>query len=273
MDFRHELVLPNEDLPFRLFVFEGKDGSYKVTKHWHRSIEIFLVLEGGIDFYINSQLSHLMPGEFMLVNSNEVHSIDSPDPNYTLVLQIPRGLFENYMKDADALLFRRSCQSDAELVALIRRMQEAYEGRQAGYLLHILSDFYKLMYLLVTDYRMLEVDEERRKQNRNLDRLSKITSYIQVNYRENLTLEGVAHIFGFSPAYLSKMFQKYAGINYKAYLLDLRTEAGYRLLMNTELAVGEIALECGFPDSRSFAKAFRRRYGMTPAEYRKKRVQ
>lgn len=41
MDFRHELVLPNEDLPFRLFVFEGKDGSYKVSKHWHRSIEIF----------------------------------------------------------------------------------------------------------------------------------------------------------------------------------------------------------------------------------------
>ena len=55
MDFRHELVLPNEDLPFRLFVFEGKDGNYKVSKHWHRSIEIFLVLEGGIDFYINAQ--------------------------------------------------------------------------------------------------------------------------------------------------------------------------------------------------------------------------
>ncbi|MDE7313337.1 MAG: AraC family transcriptional regulator [Eubacterium sp.] len=269
MDFRHELVLPNEDLPFRLFVFEGKDGNYKVSKHWHRSIEIFLVLEGGIDFYINSQLYRLAPGQFMLVNSNEVHSIDCPDPNFTLVLQIPRGLFENYLFDADSLLFQRSCQKDAVLVSLIRRMQEAYVQRQTGYLFQILRDFYELMYLLVSDYRILEVDEERRKQNKNLDRLSKITSYIQVNYRENLTLEGVAHIFGFSPAYLSKMFQKYAGINYKAYLLDLRTEAGYRLLMNTELAVGQIAMECGFPDSRSFAKAFRQRYGMTPAEYRK----
>ena len=79
MDFRHELVLPNVDLPFRLFVFEGKDGNYKVSKHWHRSIEIFLVLEGGIDFYINAQRYRLLPGEFMLVNSNEVHSIDSPE--------------------------------------------------------------------------------------------------------------------------------------------------------------------------------------------------
>lgn len=271
MDFRHELVLPNEDLPFKLFVFEGKDGNYKVTKHWHRSVEIFLVLEGSIDFYINSRRYRLEQGQFILVNSNEVHSIDCPDPNFTLVLQIPRGLFEKYLGEADTLLFRRSCAQDGVLASLIRDMQEAYAKKQCGYLFQILSDFYQLMYLLVTDYRILEVDEERRKQNRNLDRLSRITNYIQVNYREDLTLEGVARIFGFSPAYLSKMFQKYAGINYKTYILDLRTEAGYRLLMNTELQVGEIASECGFPDSRSFAKAFRRRYGMPPAEYRKHR--
>ena len=46
MDYKHELVIPNEDLPFRLFLFEGKDGNYRVPKHWHRSVEIFLVLEG-----------------------------------------------------------------------------------------------------------------------------------------------------------------------------------------------------------------------------------
>lgn len=271
MDFRHELVLPNEDLPFKLFVFEGKDGSYKVSRHWHRSIEIFLVLEGRMDFYIDSQLYRLSEGQFILVNSNEVHSIDCPDPNFTLVLQIPRGLFETCMvEDVDNLQFSRSGANDVVLAGLIRRMQEAYACRQSGYLFQILSDFYQLMYLLVTDYRILEVDEQRKKQNRNLDRLSHITNYIQVNYRADLTLEGVAHIFGFSPAYLSRMFQKYAGINYKTYVSDLRTQAGYRLLMNTDMPVVEIALECGFPDSRSFAKAFRRRFGMPPAEYRRK---
>lgn len=272
MDFRHELVLPNDDLPFKLFVFEGKDGDYKVSRHWHRSVEIFLVVEGCIGFYINKQLYRLEPGQFMIVNSNEVHSIDSPDPNFTLVLQIPRGLFEKYTKDADGLLLRRSCEKDDRLAALILHMHKAYEQKQNGYLFDILSSFYELMYLLVTDFRAAEADEERIRQNKNLDRLSHITNYIQVNYREDLTLEGVAGIFGFSPAYLSKMFQKYAGINYKTYVQELRTQAGYRLLMNTELPVGEIALECGFPDSRSFAKTFRRRYGMTPAEYRKNKI-
>ena len=44
MEFSHELVLPNEDLPFRMFLFEGKDGNYVREKHWHRSIEMFVVL-------------------------------------------------------------------------------------------------------------------------------------------------------------------------------------------------------------------------------------
>lgn len=270
MDFRHELVLPNDDLPFKLFVFEGKDGSCKVSKHWHRSVEIFLVLEGSMDFYINSRRFVLGEGQFILVNSNEVHSIDCPDPNFTLVLQIPRGLFEKYLGDGDSLLFRQTSRADAELAALIRRMHKSYESGQAEQQFRILGDFYQLMYLLVTDFRILEIDEERKIQNKQLDRLSHITNYIQVNYREDLTLEGVARVFGFSPAYLSRMFQKYAGINYKAYVQDLRTEAGYRQLLNTSRPVGEIALECGFPDSRSFAKAFRRRYGMPPAQYRKK---
>ena len=189
MDFRHELVLPNDDLPFKLFVFEGTDGSYKVSKHWHRSIEIFLVLEGSMDFYINSQKHVLEKGKFILVNSNEVHSIECPKPNFTLVLQIPRGLFEKYLGDADSLLFRRSCDKDAQMAVLIRRMHEAYESEKPERLFGILSDFFQLMYLLAADYRILEVDEERKKQNMQLDRLSHITNYIHVNYREDLTLE------------------------------------------------------------------------------------
>lgn len=271
MDFKHELVLPNEDLPFRMFIFEGKDGNYKVAKHWHRSVEIFFVLEGNIDFYINSELITLGKNQFILVNSNEVHSIDCPNPNFTIVLQIPVELFEKYLGKRDCFMFWRTCpEKDAALAALIRHMYEVYASMQYGYLLNSLGDFYYLLNLLVTSYQIPVVDADLRKQNKNLERLSEITDYIQANYRENLSLEGVAGVFGYSPAYLSRMFQKYAGINYKSYLLELRTSAGYRLLMNTTQPVGEIATACGFPDSRSFAKSFCKRYGMSPAEYRKK---
>lgn len=271
MDFKHELVLPNEDLPFRMFIFEGKDGNYKVAKHWHRSVEIFFVLDGNIDFYINSELFALGKNQFILVNSNEVHNIDCPNPNFTIVLQIPAELFEIYLGEKDCFLFQRTCpEKDAVLASLIQHMYEVYSHREYGYLLSSLSDFYRLLHLLVTSYRIPDIDESHRKQTKNLEKLSQITNYIEANYRENLTLESVAGVFGYSPTYLSRMFQKYAGINYKAYVLELRTSAGYRLLMNTTQPIGEIATACGFPDSRSFTKSFYRRYGMSPAKYRKK---
>ena len=44
-DFTYEMVVPNEDLPCKFFIFEGKNGNYRRANHWHQSVEIFLVLE------------------------------------------------------------------------------------------------------------------------------------------------------------------------------------------------------------------------------------
>ena len=46
MEFQHELVIPDEGLPFKFFLFEGSQGNYVREKHWHTSIEIFAVMEG-----------------------------------------------------------------------------------------------------------------------------------------------------------------------------------------------------------------------------------
>ena len=39
MEFQHELIIPNEGLPFKLFLFEGAGGNYVREKHWHTSVE------------------------------------------------------------------------------------------------------------------------------------------------------------------------------------------------------------------------------------------
>ena len=59
MESRHEVVIPNEDLPFKMFIFEGRNGNYRVSRHWHPQVEIFLVVRGAMDFYINSSHFHL----------------------------------------------------------------------------------------------------------------------------------------------------------------------------------------------------------------------
>ena len=96
MEYSHELVMANDDLPFKLFLFEGKDGNYFRDKLWHRSVEIFAVFDGKMDFFLNDECYPLRAGEFLLVNSNEIHSINAPEPNKTIVLQMSLDTFSDY---------------------------------------------------------------------------------------------------------------------------------------------------------------------------------
>ena len=128
--------------------------------------------------------------------------------------------------------------------------------------------YYMLLYLLVTEYRETDVTPDMVKWHKKLNRLSLIADYIKENYASELSLEALAEIFGYSPTYLSRMFQKYAGINYKSYLQSIRVERAFQELANTEHTISETAMNNGFPNSKALAKAFQKKYGMLPSEYR-----
>lgn len=274
MQSNHEIVVPNEDLPFKMFLFEGEKGNYFRDKHWHRSIEIFMVFEGHLKFYLNDLEQKLNPGEFVLVNSNEIHAIDSPEPNKTVVIQIPLKTFSDYFTGEQYIRFTHEAKKqDAQVVDLIREMFAAYGKKETGYDMRVKSGYYMLLYLLVSVYRELDVKDELLKQNRKLNKLTPITNYMKEHYREELSLEALAEVFGYAPAYISRMFQKYAGINYKDYLQGVRVEYAFAELNRAEHTVSEVAFHHGFPSSRAFSKAFQKKYGMLPSAYLQRKTE
>lgn len=269
MEFSHELIMPNQGLPFKVFLFEGGEGNYFRDKHWHRSIELFAVYEGTLKFYLNEEIFPLGTGKFMLVNSNEIHSVDSPEPNRTIVLQIPLKTFEDYYTGEQFIRFTHDpLPRDGQVMKLIGDIFEACEERACGYEMKAKGLYYMLLYLLVTEYRETDVTPDMVKWHKKLNRLSLIADYIKENYASELSLEALAEIFGYSPTYLSRMFQKYAGINYKSYLQSIRVERAFQELANTEHTISETAMNNGFPNSKALAKAFQKKYGMLPSEYR-----
>lgn len=265
-------MLPNSDLPFRMFEFEGKDGNYRRSRHWHSSIEIFAVFEGELRFLTPLSETILTSGRFIIVNSNEIHSIDAPLQNHTVVLQIPVSFFEEYFTDKTRICFEHGDgEQDVELMRLIREMYDLYEEKSLGYKLRVTSRMYELIYQMIARYRMEQVDEEMVRSRKNLGKLTEITNYMKQHYAEELSLEVLAEIFGYTGPYLSRMFQKYAGLNYKAYLQSIRLRHACREMEQTEEELGEIAVRNGFPDGRAFAKAFRKEYGMLPSAYRREK--
>ena len=271
MRFSHELIVPEEGLPFKLFLFEGRDGNYFREKHWHRSVEIFAVCRGDLGFFIDDKQWHLSADQFMIVNSNEVHAIDSPMPDETIVLQIPLKMFEEYFTVEQFIWFTHEPgKKDDRFMELLKELYRVYTERQIGYNLKVKSIFYNIMYLLIKEYRLTQIDQDSVRKNRNLSRLSTITSYMKENYAGEMTLEAVARIFGYSPAYLSRMFQKYAGITFKSYLQSIRLRYALKDLESGKYSITETALRNGFSGSKGLARAFQKTYGMLPSEYREK---
>jgi Bacterial regulatory helix-turn-helix proteins, AraC family len=281
MEFQHELIIPNEGLPFKIFLFEGSRGNYIREKHWHTSIEIFAVMEGELLFYINHEKYPLHAGELLIVNANEIHSVHALKTNKTAVIQIPLRQFESYFTAQQFIRFEGGVRggkdsgnpSDRRLISLVQRLYNVYAEKRNGYDFRTISLYYELLYLLVTQYRVTEVEEKELRHNRHLNALSRITTYMREHYREELKLSDLAEMFGYSDAYLSRMFREYAKVNFKTYLQDIRTSYAYRDILNTDHTIGQIALDNGFCSSRGLSKDFRKRYGVLPSEVKREKKQ
>ena len=280
MEFQHELIIPNEGLPFKIFLFEGGHGNYEREKHWHTSIEIFAVLKGGLTFFLNDEEYPLEAGGVVFFYFHESYFIHAPGKKETVVLQIPLKQFEKYFTAQRFIRFtsaarvakdrKNKAPDNRKLAFFIEELYKAYRAKEEGWEYRTMALYYNILYLMVRDYRETEAAQEEIQDSRRLDALSKITSYMREHYTEEMKLSDMAALFGYSDAYLSRMFKKYAKINFKAYLQEIRMSYAYRELSNTEKTISQIALDNGFASSRAFSREFQKKYGDLPSELRQK---
>ncbi|MCR8636490.1 response regulator [Paenibacillus radicis (ex Xue et al. 2023)] len=92
--------------------------------------------------------------------------------------------------------------------------------------------------------------------------------YIRSHYQEELSLEKVAAIVYLNPVYFSQLFKQKTGQGFKEYVIQLRLDQAKLLLANPKLKLADIAERIGYKDMRHFTQVFRKKYGVTPSEFR-----
>lgn len=97
-----------------------------------------------------------------------------------------------------------------------------------------------------------------------------VHEYIQKHYNEVLDLSAIADSFGFSSAYLTKIFTKYEGMPPSKYIKAYRLTIAKQLLTTTDLPISSIAQQTGYNDQFHFSKSFKASEGSSPSEYRQK---
>ncbi|UNK18916.1 AraC family transcriptional regulator [Paenibacillus sp. N3/727] len=99
-----------------------------------------------------------------------------------------------------------------------------------------------------------------------------ISQYINLHYMENLYLDRMAEVLGTSPKYFSNYFKKTFGVNYVEYLNKVRLFHARELLRDSNLTIAEVGEKTGYQNSSTFTTTFKKYFGISPSDYRKKTV-
>ena len=96
-----------------------------------------------------------------------------------------------------------------------------------------------------------------------------ITRYLQEHLAEDISLSVLAEEFHLSSQYISQLFKSEIGVNFLAYLTNIRMEKAKKLLLSTSLSISEVSERSGYGDYRVFTKVFKKSEGITPSQYRR----
>lgn len=274
----------SEDLPFAL---RSDTLTGHVLPHCHNYIEFNFTVGGSAREKINGVEHILKPGTFTLLFPSHIHEIEAT-PEKPVTLFVGSIKFESfYEKKGDfpaltELLSQAALdnvpyndfgeETTKELTAILNSMIMELSQRKKWSALMFKS---KLMELLITYDRNRSVKISPPEGKRILSPKSgmwDIITYVSQHYQEDITLKNLSEGFHMSASHISSSFHQLLGENFHKYLVKIRLAQACDLLLSTDFSVLDICFETGFKSYKTFSRVFLQYLGLSPTEYRKRRM-
>lgn len=95
-----------------------------------------------------------------------------------------------------------------------------------------------------------------------------VVRFVKQHFSQTVTLSDAAEHVHLSPSYVSKLFKHEMGRSFSEYLTKVRIDEARRLLLDSDMSLGDVAFACGFEDQSYFTKVFKKQVGIPPSRYR-----
>jgi len=243
--------------------------------HCHSCYELFYAEMGDCRFLIDDRIYDLHAGDFILVPPMALHYtryLFGPCRR-TVVLFRREDIAEVFLSMpqqehfwAETRVFRVPEDRQTEITGLLSRLiaEDALQDSSTPLMRRLLLQTVFLFCARCCSFvSNLPVDIQTTD-----SQILAAASYIGRYYMNPLTTAEVAAAVGFSPNYLSRKFRRAAGIGLHEYLVFVRLQHAARELLSSQDSITVIALRCGFSDSNYFKDSFKKKYGVTPRQYR-----
>ena len=273
----HELVAYHNDTIIRIWRNVEKRG---FKPHWHSSIEIILPVEEWYDVIINNNVHRVNPGEIFIIPPRELHELVAPADgvrfvflfNFSVLAQFKGFAAIQSLLSVPQLITREShplVYNDVYQILL--DMCKEYISDNPYSELSIFSLLIKMLISLYENHIQstdLFQNVNVNKHQEYVAKFGNLLEYIDNHYTEDLTLEDMADIIGFSKYHFSRLFKQYTNYTFCDYLKHRRIQAAEMLLDQPEYSITEVALQSGFPSISTFNRIFKEYKNCTPTEFR-----
>lgn len=252
--------------------------------HWHEEFEIGYVTSGCGTYRIDSYDYLVTEGDLIIIAPKTLHSGGTLE-NQTmstnsfvfhtgfLCSNIPDSTTINYFNPIidGKIIFKPIISSlhpgHAQLKECFLQLKECRLAKEPYYEIklkeHLLHFFYLLFkYHCIIEQKTPNVIDE------NEEKTRMILSFIAEHFDEEITIDGLASMAGFSSCHFMNTFKKYVGISCNKYINHIRLDAAAKRLLETNDSIMNVAISVGYNNISYFNRAFKNYFGTTPKDYR-----
>ena len=255
-----------------------------VPVHWHEEMEFIVVKKGRGLVTLDRESRLLEAGQAVIVLPGQLHGIRQYQQErreyeniiFRLEMLLPKEgdvcgpkFLEPY-RDGKLLYpawIDGSALYHEEMLECIRKMDELSEQRPRGYPLAVKGWLFQFFFLMFSRVEPTLAEEGREK---SLDKMKRILRRIEVDYGKPLSIKEMAEFSGFSESHFMKFFKNHMGVPFVSYLNDYRLTLAARALAEGQEDVLTVAMDVGFSNVSYFNRLFKKKFRMTPLEYRKR---
>lgn len=242
-------------------------GDWHSVPHTHNHVELFYILGGKGQFLIEDQLYPVNSGHLVIINPNVPHTEVSlnAQPLEYIVLGI-EGIELATGENSNGRFCILDHFESVEVSSCLRNILREMELKNAGYE-DVCQAFMEILIIRLMRSTGLSIPTEPQVITANRQ-CAAVRRYIDIHFKEQLTLDLLAEEAHMNKYYLSHAFKREYGVSPINYMITRRLEESKYLLAETDLSMTQIAQLLGFSSLSYFSQVFRRTQSVSPVEYR-----
>lgn len=228
--------------------------------HWHEYYELEYIVAGSGTMYVNGKGYPFRRGHLFFATPADLQKIDIDEP-----MEVFNISFKREWIDEQVIHTLTAGTMLADYPFPIDQLRREYTRKDTWndlYLSNLLNG------ILIDVARQIAKDEQKDFHTEIFSPIMRALRYIDVHFREEITLEDVAGQVGLSASYFSAQFHKIIGQTFKSHLINVRLNYAANLLSGSDAKITEVCALSGFKDFANFLRAFKKQYGVSPSGYR-----